>query len=1321
MTLFESILGSAPWAAVLLVQVTLVSLLGWLAWWAARRGGPALRGAILLTALVGLLVVPWLAVVTPVWLPLPEWISSMGAEPEENDLGQAIALRLTPARAPSETKAIAVFVPQPAGQADGQTVGLEQASPKQKEEAGQPLSKAEAYVFNLSLATDDAASSAPLSTGERMPRRSPSSWSLVSLLAGVWLLGAFVSLSHALCRLARLHRWARQARPISEPEWTSCMASLAARQGLQAVPLRESHAIASALTLGLIRPMILLPRCRRTWSAKQRTLILTHELAHVRRRDYLAGLVVELALCLCWFHPLVRWLAGRLRLEQEYAADAWAAATTDSRDYIRCLARLALELGQGRHSLAPAFWRRRPEILRRIDMLQRNPKGVPPRLGRRAACIVAMLAAACLAVAGIGPLQSAADEPRTADSAPKPDVRSSADSHGDPLPAGVLARLGTTRLRHDGEITFVAFGSEGKSLLTAGQDETIRLWDLATGKEIRRYTRPKLAEIKKEAKPGPDEKVMVEEALIQIMGGGRRGSNVPVAVSPDGKTVAARNGNSIQLWEIETGKPLRQIEAPKGGLTGLLFSPDSRILASRTTNGGLSLWEADTGKELRQIKPPQRPKRDGIALTFGGDEADAPGMAFTPDSKALAAAAIAYKGEETINSLKLWDVTSGEETWQIKPPQNAGVSAVAIAPDGKLLAYGSNNVVHLCEANTGKEVRQLKLPNGGIRSLIFSPDGQTLAVRGRNHRVRLFESQTGKELHQLDSAENPQSFGGLAIFGDAIFAPETRALAFSPDGKQVASASGSTIRLWEAATGKEVPLLGGHRKAPTAILVAPDGKTVVSWGGDRVIQRWDAATGKVQGQFAAPTGTTLAAFSPDGRIIALANRDNTFRIHDTATGKELHKLKGHQGGVAALGFAPDGKVLASRGTNDNSIRLYDPAGGVELRQITMRPVRNPEGGTVFVIGGPARSPRGPGLAFSPDGRLLVVPGPGSGNSSHTLTFLDAATGKELRKIESAQPFTSVAFSPDGRTLATEKADRTITLWEAASGKQRAKLGTPVGEQPQDGRSMMAFSIAIDGLGGGVATDPAGPIGLTYSPDGRALVVRGADSAIRVWDVTVGKEISQLKGHAGRIETVAFAADGKTLASGATDTTILLWDAAAPMRELSKPTITELPTEEVETVWRDLAGEDAGKALRGVQKLATAPSQAVPFLADHLKPAARIDPEKINRWIADLESNLFAVRQEANTNLIKSGELAVPALRKVLASSPPLETRKRIEELLDRLTGGALSSDQLRFVRAIEALERIATPEARNLLRTLAEGAPGAMPTRESQAALDRLN
>src|SRR5262249_37004122 len=200
-----------------------------------------------------------------------------------------------------------------------------------------------------------------------------------------------------------------------------------------------------------------------------------------------AGLVAELVPCLCWFHPIVRWLVGQFRLEQEYAADAWAAsATSDSTNYVRCLARLALEQEQGRGSPAPAFWRRRPELLRRIEMLRRNPDGLPQRLGARGAWTVTALAAACLAIAGIGPLRSTADD-QPKPQAPDTKVKASVDVKGDSLPAGALARLGTTRFRHDADVTFVAFGGDGKTLLTAGQDGTMRLWDLADGKELRRF------------------------------------------------------------------------------------------------------------------------------------------------------------------------------------------------------------------------------------------------------------------------------------------------------------------------------------------------------------------------------------------------------------------------------------------------------------------------------------------------------------------------------------------------------------------------------------------------------------------------------------------------------------------------------------------------------------------------------------------------------------------------------------------------------------------------------------------------------------------
>jgi WD40 repeat protein/beta-lactamase regulating signal transducer with metallopeptidase domain len=1257
---------------VALVHVTLISLLGMLAWLAGWRRGPALRGGILLASLIGLLVVLPLATVAPVWLPLPEGVCLAATEADPSDHGSGSP---------------ALFLPIPLSSAASSSSHVQtSANPTAVlTAAAEPMAETVVPPRQAGQATH-VPPFGPIEAETEGPATEPTGrfWTLATVLTAAWLIVALACLGRTLWRLTRLHCCARSARQVQDVDWTRCVASLARRLGQGAVPLLESPMVTSPLTLGFLRPVILLPLDRRTWSPEQRALIIAHELAHVRRRDFLAGLLAEFAACMYWFHPLVRWLARRLRLEQEYSADSWVASVAvDSSDYVRCLARLALQFGRGRGSLAPALWHRRPEILRRIDMLRRNPHGQPCRLAPKTVwTLTAMATAACLTIAGVGPLNPAAAVPNQVQAGTVAKATAGADQHGDPLPAGALARLGTTRLRHGAEITFVAFAAQGKTLLTAGRDNTVRLWDLSTGKEIRNF-------------PGS-----------------------PAAVTRDGKTLAAVGATGIQLWDIDTGKKLVQIPKPAPRVTSLLFAPDGLTLAARARNGTLFLWAAESGQEIRQIKQAPRPKGNAIAIAFGGGDPDPPGMAFTPDGKVLAAAATDYKKDSASHSVKLWEVATGKEIRKVQAPNEVRVSAVAVAPDGKLLAFGGGGVVRLCAIDTGTELRKLKAPDGGILALAFSPEGKTLVARGRNLRVRLWETETGKELRQVSDVEPVRRTGGAFLFvPDNFSAPEARVLALSPDGKHIATATGSTVRLWEMATGNELPLLGGHRRPPSSVAHLSDGK-VASWGVDQVIRIWERASGRSLGQFRAPPRTTLAAFAADGRTIALANADKTIRLHDTITGKELQKLRVHTGSVGGLAFAPGGKVLAVRG-GDNTIRLYDLARGTEVRQMHLGPAKKPSPNNVLIFGGGSPGPaRGPGLAFSPNGRLLVAPGPG-GSPGNTLLIFDVATGKELRKIESSRPIASFAWSPDGRVLAAQNADRTITLWEAASAREQASLGKPSTQRQQPNPGMVV-NVVIDGMPVS-NTEPAGPVGLAISPEGRIVAAAGPDQAVVIWDIATGTEIGRLTGHKGRVETVAFAPSGKSLASGATDTTILLWDMAGPRKQLATQQPAKLSGAEAEALWVDLAGADAARARQGIIKLTGASQQAVAFLAERLKPTAAVDPRKIAGWVADLNSEKFAVRETASSNLVKAGEQAVPALQKILASPPSLETHNRADALLRRVTSGTLTPEQLRHVRTVEVLERIASPQAQRLLQDLAKGATGALLTVEAQAALLRLD
>jgi hypothetical protein len=220
----------------------------------------------------------------------------------------------------------------------------------------------------------------------------------------------------------------------------------------------------------------------------------------------------------------------------------------------------------------------------------------------------------------------------------------------------------------------------------------------------------------------------------------------------------------------------------------------------------------------------------------------------------------------------------------------------------------------------------------------------------------------------------------------------------------------------------------------------------------------------------------------------------------------------------------------------------------------------------------------------------------------------------------------------------------------------------------------------------------------------------------LWDTATGKEVGRLAGHQGSIDTLEFAPDSKTLLTGSRDTTGLVWDVTSFAKWGRSPTTAM----DAAARWKDLASDDAAKAFNALNAFSANTAGAVAYLKDHLSAATLPDDAKIAKLVADLDSDQFAARKKAGEELERLGETAAPMLRKALEADPSTEVKRRLEDLLAKANSKTPGGDSLRSLRAVEVLETIATPEARQLLRRIADGAPEARLTREARAALERL-
>jgi RNA polymerase sigma factor (sigma-70 family) len=903
----------------------------------------------------------------------------------------------------------------------------------------------------------------------------------------------------------------------------------------------------------------------------------------------------------------------------------------------------------------------------------------------------ALVTAAALAVlvmvgaVGTSALPAAPPDPAPAgDGEREPAAKEKAarsDVLGDALPAGALARLGTVRWRHGDSLSQLGFAAGGKELVTAGGDGLMRVWDVATGKELRRFGR----EMTYAERPGCSEVLQGGMYGFAVRGGEARTGAV---LAPDGGTAAlAEIDRSVSVWDAATGRERCHIKETQGqgGVVSLGLSADGKLLASRGRDESLVLWDVVTGKELRRLAGNPRTRR-GIQVMWGvGDSAAVMPCVFSKDGRRLAVLDLVSNP----SVVEVWDLTAGKELWHI----SAGADMVPIAPgfsaDGKVLVrLAGDRSVRVHDAADGKELRRVEWHGKDYYPTYtaLSPDGQLLAVRTAQGAVALYDLTRGQADRHLGKI-------GAPLWGNAC-----TALAFSPDGKTLAQGVGmNALRLWDVAAGKARDLPdAGHTNAVAAVAVSPDGKRLTTLGGDGTVRTWDAATGKELKRVPMPEGHGLA-LSPDGRslLVSLAGGAG---LWDVAGGKEPRRLRTGeaqpdepaQGQLLSARFSADGRRVAVatfgfKGPRDRwALRVWDVATGKELHRST---------GEVWMGNAPPDFDRFlADYTLSPDGAGLLTlasePGPDKAGVPTTIKLIslwDVATGRALWRVEAEQAFRGSAFSADGRTVAVALADR-IVLLEAASGRERARLKA---------------SVRL----------PA------FAPDGRTLAaVEG--SAVRLWDVRRGEDLGRLTGHQGRVEALAFAPGGRALVTGSADSTALVWDVA---RLLPRPRPAELGAGRGDALWDDLASDDAGKAYRAIVALSAAPRDAVALLKERLKPVAAADARRVEKLIADLDSDTFDVREKAAKELEPIAEQASDALRKAMEGSASAEVRRRVEGLLEsQEPGGRQAPQALRQVRAVEVLESAGTPEARQLLEALARGVAGARLTREARAALDRV-
>jgi WD40 repeat protein len=705
---------------------------------------------------------------------------------------------------------------------------------------------------------------------------------------------------------------------------------------------------------------------------------------------------------------------------------------------------------------------------------------------------------------------------------------------------------------HTDPVRSVAFSPDDAYLATASRDGTTRIWDLQSDETVLELVGPKPVF---SIGGGPD--------AVSIT---RYSSTVfDAEFNDDGTLLAtAHIDGTTKIWDTTTGEEVLSFGEEVLSLAGhtarvndVAFSADGTWLATASWDGTAKLWNTATGREK---------------LNLPGQLSDILDTSFSPDGTLLVTA-----GSDEI--ARVWDAATGEEQLTFTE-HNGQIVSVAFHPDGQYLAStGSDNRVHLWNVTTGEIL--VTIDAAGVRAVSFSPDGNLIATASQDGSAIIWDARCGAEERTLIEGSTEGSTIGISGRGQnglpvSTFTNSITGIAFSSDGSQIVTSSGTTLQVWDVETGQEVNSFTGHTADIAGVSFSPDGRMIASAGRDTTARLWDTETGDEMRELSEHSNSLAdVVFDQSGTRLATASQDHSARVWDVASGEELMTILGHTDRVNAVSFSPDGTRLATASL-DGTARIWNIAPTAEV--FTLLNINNDK-----IID----------VAYSPDGQFIAT-----ANESAGAKIWDAATGAERRILEGHESSVSgVAFSPDGSRLATASLDQTAKVWNLENGEESLTLSghtdriagitfSPDGlllATASDDETARVWDLAgtnlfvarHDGIVRDVAFSADGTYLVTSSddriakvwdvasgeevfritehnsivysaafspdPDGKLLATGSADNTARIWSVEDGTELQILRGHIGAIYSVAFSPDGEQLATASLDNTVKVWD------------------------------------------------------------------------------------------------------------------------------------------------------------------------------------